>query len=322
VAEDERDARRGQSSALMARRRTDLTALVAELNAASERIYRGELRGTTLYHYTDWRGAEGILTSRQMWATAHGCTNDPAEIITCDDVILDVATRLQRTAPAGASATTLDLFLHGYRQQRHRTGSILPLYLLCFSEARDDAEQWRRYGDAGRGICLGIPLVQEAKPESETYATQLVKVCYNENEMRKRLRVGFGNVSAVLAYREASREVKLHGLQALMYVASIAAMTTKRHEWAVEQEVRLVVQADQELVQERQSRGKSIRYVSIPLRAEGKRIALKEVIIGPHQDPAEAKARFSDVLNRAGYAVEDEEYPNIVMSELSTAEEA
>jgi hypothetical protein len=73
--EGERDARRVQSSALMARRRADLKALVAELDAATDRIDRGELRGTTLYHYTSWAGAEGILTSRQMWATAHDCTN-------------------------------------------------------------------------------------------------------------------------------------------------------------------------------------------------------------------------------------------------------
>jgi hypothetical protein len=305
----------------MARRRTDLKALDAELDAATERIYRGELRGTTLYHYTDWSGAEGILGSRHIWATAHDCTNDPAEITSCDGVILDVAARLQRTAPVGAAATTIGLFLRGYRQDRHRTASTLPLYLVCFSEARDDAEQWRRYGDAGRGICLGISLSQEPKPVSETYATQLVKVCYDESEMQNRLRVGFGNVSSVLAYREASEEVKLHGLRQLLYVASIAAMTTKQHEWAVEQEVRLLVHADQELVLERDSRGKSIRYVSIPLRAEAKRVALKEVIIGPNQNATEAKARLTAVLSRAGYAENTEEgYPEIVMSETSTVE--
>ena len=70
-----------------------------------------------LYHYTTWAGAQGIITSQRFWATAHDCTNDEAELVSADEIIVQVAREL-RTKARGAVAKVLDLFLDGYPEQQ------------------------------------------------------------------------------------------------------------------------------------------------------------------------------------------------------------
>lgn len=53
-----------------------------------------------LYHYTGWEGAKGIIASQQFWATAHDCTNDEAELVSADSIIVEVAKELRETHPA------------------------------------------------------------------------------------------------------------------------------------------------------------------------------------------------------------------------------
>ena len=48
----------------------------------------------SVYHYTTWSAVEGILLSQEFWATAHTCTNDPAELVSADDTILAVVAEL------------------------------------------------------------------------------------------------------------------------------------------------------------------------------------------------------------------------------------
>ena len=87
-----------------------------------------------LYHYTTWGGAEGILASRKVWATAHDCTNDPAELHSADKTILSVTRDLYSCFDPRAQAA-LTPFLDNYTKS-HVT-NLAPHYLACFSEARD-----------------------------------------------------------------------------------------------------------------------------------------------------------------------------------------
>src|SRR5262245_5237555 len=104
-----------------------------------------------LYHYTTWKGAEGILTSQTFRATAHDCTNDKAELVSADAIIMEVSTDL-RNSVRGAAAAALGLFLQGY--PKLQVTQLKTLYLACFSIAQDDKEQWQKYGDNGGGVCL------------------------------------------------------------------------------------------------------------------------------------------------------------------------
>src|ERR1700741_3044162 len=63
-----------------------------------------------LYHYTGWEGAKGIISTQQFWATAHDCTNDEAELVSADSIIVEVAKELREGA-LGATAKVLASFI-------------------------------------------------------------------------------------------------------------------------------------------------------------------------------------------------------------------
>src|SRR5260370_4904049 len=111
-----------------------------------------DLKYPVLYHYTSTYGALKILESQKFWATAHDCTNDRGELISANAAVFDVA-RTWRQNVTGLAARALDIFLRDY--DREAIAKIRTAYLACFSIARDDENQWRRYGGNGKDSCLG-----------------------------------------------------------------------------------------------------------------------------------------------------------------------
>jgi hypothetical protein len=275
------------------------------------RAYTRQEAPEVLYHYTSWSGLEGILRSQRFWATAHDCTNDEAELKSADEVILEVARGLRRTAK-GTAALVLDLFLDGYPklQMTH----LSTVYLCCFSVARDLEEQWRRYGDDGNGFCVGIRVLEEAGPVEHQRGTAIVKVEYSESSWRENVAEAFRQTCRVLERLPARKEVLELGLFAFYRSAAFTSMSAKREGWAVEQEYRRVtlVHRDANIVPcERVSKRKTIRYLPTVVRANGKRIALAEIIIGPNQDFSPCAERVRELLAATGYAVGAMEYPEI-----------
>ena len=167
-----------------------------------------------LFHYTSWESAQGILANQRFWATAHDCTNDKAELVSADRLIIEVAKDLQKNG-TGVATEVLRLFVNGYAKLQ--VTRMISVCLACFSVARDDEQQWRKYGDEGRGVCLGIRLLNE--PGVEEPPSALVKVDYSESSWRSDLSKNFGSVYALLARAEASRRNYELALSALHQIA-------------------------------------------------------------------------------------------------------
>jgi DUF2971 family protein len=190
-----------------------------------------------LYHYTTWEGAEGILSSQRFWATAHDCTNDEAELVAADSIIIETVRELRRNA-VHAAAEVLDLFLRNY--SREQVTLVIPVYLTCFSLLRDDVNQWRRYGDDGRGICLGLRIIDEPKSQGPDLGDGLVKVDYSETSWRENVREHMGKVCSFLSYRNASPAGLKLALSALYRIAAFTSIMAKQAAWEVEHEFRHV----------------------------------------------------------------------------------
>jgi len=273
-----------------------------------------------LYHYTTWAGAQGIITSQRFWATAHDCTNDEAELVSADEIIVQVARDL-RTKARGAVAKVLDLFLDGYPEQQ--VTKVMTVYLVCFSAARDDTEQWQKYADNGRGLCLGLRVIAEAVPKDPTLGSALLKVDYSEPSWRSSVTKSFELICSALSRPEilpTLGNLKL-GLSALYRIAAFASISAKRSQWQAEQEFRLatILHPDTKIKpSERTSGDKTIRYLPINVREQGRRIAFAEVIVGPNQDSEEARGRLIRLLNDTGYTVGNMEYPSITLSGLNS----
>lgn len=270
-----------------------------------------------LYHYTSWAGAEGILRSQRFWATAHDCTNDDAELRSADAIIVEVARDLRKNAK-GAAAVVLDLFLSGYESLQ--ITQLTTIYLSCFSLARDDEEQWRKYGDKGRGVCLGIRVVDEPSPKYTDRGTAIIQVDYSESSWRVTLSEDLRKIYSVMKGVALTNKNLELGLFALHRTAAFASIGAKKEKWAVEQEYRHVTLLHKVAIvqpHERVSGDRLIRFLPVAVRADGKRIALAEIMVGPNQDVGEARQRLRQLLADIGYRVGDMEYPEISASATS-----
>jgi Protein of unknown function (DUF2971) len=270
-----------------------------------------------LYHYTSWASAKGIISSQQFSATAHHCTNDEAELVSANSIIVEVAIELRKNA-VGAATKVLDLFVAEYPEKQ--IARMITVCLACFSVARDDKAQWMRYGDNGNGVCLGVRVIDEAPPEGSN--GRLVIVDYSEASWRKTLREELSKICSVFSrpdFLTTPMNCKL-GVSALNRVAAFASISAKQAQWASEQEVRhatLVPHGSRAQLRERKSAGQVKQYLPITVRAGGKRIAFSEITIGPNRSVEETREQLAHLLKEAGYKEGDEEYPEIKMSALA-----
>jgi hypothetical protein len=274
-----------------------------------------------LYHYTTWAGAEGILSSRQFWFTAHECTNDEAELTSADAAVA-AAAREVRGLVRRHAADLLDLFISDCCGAKI-TKIIGSVFLACFSEAKDQDSQWKTYANGGRGLCLGIRVLrEETMLEDLPVARSLHRVDYSEAAWQQRVEIALRAACGVLsAFRgrnpaeaRSALEIALNGMYRVRHYAAI---TAKRPQWAREKEWRQVAFVGRgRTVQplERDSSGRTIRYLSLPIRESGKPLALDEIIIGRQQDPEAARRRLQGLLARTGYPSVYAEVPQITIA--------
>jgi hypothetical protein len=273
---------------------------------------------SALYHYTTLANALAILKSQQFWSTAHDCTNDKAELITANSIVTDEARLLRESYTTGVPAKVLSTFIENYPSSaisQKRT-----IYLSCFSIPRDDPHEWKEYGDCGRGICLGIRVLEEPGPKSSDVVSTLVEVEYSERALREWLAESFEQICSVLARGVSSRHNEEEGLSAFYRIAAFGSIRAKHAEWKREQEVRHVTFARREANIQPGERisaaGKVIRYLPISLRADGKLIALDEIIIGPNCVVDDSRAQLEVLLAEKGYIAGSVEYPRITASNV------
>ena len=309
----------GKASRLKRLRRhfqTDLSRLDCQLDQVTDSLSSRNVP-EVLYHYTTWAGAQGILTTREFWATSHDCTNDPAELTSVDSVIGKVATELLKTAQNTAAAA-LETFIEMY--PRLQVTRMAPIYIACFTEAGDDEGQWRTYGDNGSGVCLGIRILPERAPENPGLGYYLVKVQYSEDAWRDSLNSKFAEIATLLEPIPVTKKSIILGVRGLSQVAAFASIGGKKTRWENEREWRLVVMPKGGATVEpmrREAGGKEIRYVSIHVREPTRPLALANVILGPCQDPEAARAQATRVLEEARYTTGSAEYPAILASGLA-----
>jgi hypothetical protein len=291
--------------------RTEIAKWFQEIGVNPER----DLRYKVLYHYTSTAGALGILESQKFWATAHDCTNDKGELVSANATILDSVQKLRAKA-SGLPARVLSLFLQNY--EKEMIARIRTAYLCCFSIPRDDPSQWQRYGGDGKGVCLGLRIINEPGPESDQTFSRLFEVTYSEEALRQWFSGTLEKTCSALSRYPITPQNLRAALASVSGIAAFASITTKTPEWSSEQEVRHVTMDKSERGVMPPVRtgadGKEIRYLPVSLRADGKLIALDEIIIGAMQDFDALRAQFESLLKAKGYTEGSIEYPRIRVS--------
>ena len=103
-----------------------------------------------LYHYTDFTSLDGIVNQRELRVNNVLNMNDAKEM---DLFISGIFGALKKRFSDINDAKMVQR-LDEMQKSVQSHYFDLSAYAACFSEARDDAAQWERYANRGKGVCI------------------------------------------------------------------------------------------------------------------------------------------------------------------------
>ena len=105
-----------------------------------------------LYHYTDFAALDGILAHAQLRLNNVLNMNDASEMnLFMHSICKSITDAFNSEGCPDKARLTLRIFM---REQSERFS--YSSYAACFSRFRDDASQWERYGNQGKGVCIAF----------------------------------------------------------------------------------------------------------------------------------------------------------------------
>ena len=186
-------------------------------------------RRKILYHYTDFQAADGILRCAQLRVNNVLNMNDSAEMRHFMKRLSSAITQRLRREGYAAQADQLQLLFY---QELKKEFSA---FAACFSFHRDDAAQWERYGNRGRGVCIAFR--REYLQKIAQGALSLQAVFYRD-DMAGHPMV---DVFCRLAKEEGALSGENPGLKQAMRDAWACSVSFKHPSFSTEYEMRLVV---------------------------------------------------------------------------------
>lgn len=111
-----------------------------------------DYQGVVLYHYTDFQALDGILRNSELRVNNILNMNDAAEMRLFMQGLCRAVCHKLETAGSSEQAHNLRQLFH----QELKKEFTYSAYAACFSRYRDDAAQWERYGNRGKGVCIAF----------------------------------------------------------------------------------------------------------------------------------------------------------------------
>ncbi|MCM1440914.1 MAG: DUF2971 domain-containing protein [Roseburia sp.] len=188
-----------------------------------------QLRRKILYHYTDFQAADGILRHAQLRVNNVLSMNDSGEMRHfMSRLCAAIVSRLEGEGLALQARQLQALF-------REELDKEYSAFAACFSFHRDDAAQWERYGNRGRGVCIAFRREHLQKIASGALSLQAV---FYRNDM-----TGHPMVEEFCALARAGGTLTMDdpALRRAMRDAWACSVSFKHPSFATEYEMRLVV---------------------------------------------------------------------------------
>ena len=254
-------------------------------------------RRQILYHYTDFQALDGILRCAQLRVNNVLNMNDSAEMRHFMNHLCAAAVeRLEREGCAHRARELQALFREEVRKE-------YSAFAACFSFHRDDAAQWERYGNRGRGVCIAFR--REYLEKMATGALSLQMVFYR-NDM-----AGHPMVEEFCRLLKEGADLSGEEVRRAMCEAWACSVSYKHPSFRSEYEMRLVVSPFEKEDLKVQpcyhvSKERIKKYYPLDLKAMCGKVGIcledliTELIIGP--DSTQSAAIFQDYLRDNGLA--------------------
>ena len=254
-------------------------------------------RRTILYHYTDFQALDGILRCAQLRVNNVLRMNDSAEMRHfMNRLCAAIAERLEQEDRPEQAGQIRALF----REELKKEYSA---FAACFSFHRDDAAQWERYGNRGRGVCIAFR--RECLQKIARGALSLQAVFYRDDME------GHPMVEVFCALAQAGVELSPAdpAVRKALRDAWACSVSFKHPSFSSEYEMRLVVSPFEKAEFDVRpcyhvSRERIKKYYPLDLKAMCRDIGVgledlvAEIIIGP--DSTQSLAIFQDYLRDNG----------------------
>lgn len=262
--------------------------------------------GGPLYHYTSLDALLGILKHKTLWATSVHYLNDASETELGLQLMRELVSRELINAE-GIHKEFLAFLTPWLEVDLLRSPSV---YVLCFSETRNDLSQWRGYTPHGRGVCLGIN-VHLLVNRMQKHGWQFQNVRYRQDSQ-----LAFANAILTRMRREASAEHSsdtrdkhfasvIQG--ALPDLLQVAAMI-KHPSFHSEQETRFMsppIAPGDPRICFRSGRSTLIPYVQFELvDNQNDPLQLSEILIGPSPSDRLTQAAVLNLVQQHGTAID------------------
>ena len=129
-----------------------------------------------LYHYTDYTSLDGIINGRELRVNNVLNMNDAKEM----DLFISGLFEAVKKRFADIGNTKMISSLDDMQSVVKSHYFDLSAYAACFSESRDDAAQWERYANKGKGVCIAF---QRSMLEKLTDDTISLRTVTYQNDM-------------------------------------------------------------------------------------------------------------------------------------------
>src|SRR5271165_57157 len=254
---------------------------------------------STIYHYTDVRGALGILQSGELWFTERAHLNDPVEMrygLSIGHELFETAVENRGAAIPGGAASRL--------KREHELG-LTTYGFWSFSASLDgnDLSQWRNYADDGRGVCLGFSLenfnmiaLMNLIPDVSNNNSLRFPVNYVDGHLRTHLQAyidrGIGilealNLSAQDRCYEPYGRYERKFLRILNDGFYVNSVLSKHPAYAHEKEYRLLISGIRNAISAcdrhclRERNGEIVGYLKLPVPTWKQPGVLTHIRLGP-----------------------------------------
>jgi hypothetical protein len=269
-----------------------------------------------LYHYTDPGGLLGIVKNRVLWASDVWFMNDTREGYYGNEVLRRVLDDFNPSSPVETEIHTRAM---GLLNALESQDDVVRSYIACLSLAGDQLSQWRAYGWP-RGFSLGFDSQQlrQVFPALPGIGTVTWRKVGYEPGVHESMFLGFLHDAITDAGRRPEGEAAAPYADQFILRAVLLAPAFKASAFAEEKEVRLQIfttsSADSKPELNFRAGAYGLTpYVEVPLAEAGATIipSLREVIVGPQPNQAEAARATRQLLARHEYTDVDVRLSNV-----------
>lgn len=276
-------------------------------------FYRASIeRDTHFFHYTDKQGLEGILCTKELWATDYRYLNDANEFRIVEASIPEAVAKLQ------LEESIAQYLEKNLIEEIQRQNGILNVdqsfFVTCFSLNGDSLLLWSEF--ASRLGCNFEIHHNHVHKEISGIIPYPGKVIYDRLEQLRIILESFSlllprgeTVSTFLEYNlKENRERKLK-----QYITSVAllcryySMFMKGQSFSDEMEYRIVYKIldDSVKVRYRLKEGfpGRIPYIGIPVAPEDGQIPIESICLNPKLHGVAAKEEYYRVCKKFGHSI-------------------